>query len=50
MDSGLFAGMMKIIEIRETTTKDLHDVQRLWADGDVMKFVGFPNGLIQKEL
>lgn len=34
-----------MILIRETTSKDLADVQRLWADGDVMKFVGFPEGL-----
>ncbi|MBQ7445119.1 MAG: GNAT family N-acetyltransferase [Clostridia bacterium] len=33
------------VEIRETTKADLKDVQRLWADGDVMKFVGFPDGL-----
>ncbi len=32
-------------EIRETTARDLRDVRRLWADGDVMKFVGFPDGL-----
>ena len=36
-----------MIEVRETTMKDIQNVQRLWADGDVMKFVGFPNGLIQ---
>ena len=34
-----------MILIRETTSKDLADVQRLWADGDVMKFGGFPEGL-----
>ena len=33
------------IEIRETTPEDIEDVQRLWADGDVMRFVGFPDGL-----
>lgn len=31
--------------IRETTREDLANVQSLWADGDVMKFVGFPEGL-----
>ena len=36
-----------MIEVRETTAADLADVQRLWADGDVMKFVGFPDGLSQ---
>ena len=34
-----------MIEIRETTREDLKNVQRLWADGDVMRFVGFPDGL-----
>ena len=34
-----------MIEIKETTIKDLNNVQKLWADGDVMRFVGFPNGL-----
>ena len=27
--------------------RPFHNVQRLWADGDVMRFVGFPNGLHQ---
>lgn len=34
-----------MITIRETTSRDLSNVQKLWADGDVMKFVGFPEGL-----
>jgi len=34
-----------MLEIRETTVEDVKCVQRLWADGDVMKFVGFPDGL-----
>lgn len=34
-----------MVTIRETKENDLPDVQRLWADGDVMKFVGFPEGL-----
>lgn len=38
-----------MIEIRETTAEDIRDVQRLWADGDVMKFVGFPNGLVETD-
>lgn len=33
------------IVIRETTQNDLKAVQSLWADGDTMKFVGFPKGL-----
>ena len=36
-----------MIEIKETTVKDIDNVQRLWADGDVMRFVGFPDGLRQ---
>ena len=32
-------------EIKETSADDLKNVQSLWADGDVMKFVGFPEGL-----
>ena len=34
-----------MLEIKETTIEDIKSVQRLWADGDVMKFVGFPDGL-----
>lgn len=34
-----------MIEIRETSIKDIEDVKRLWDDGEVMKFVGFPEGL-----
>ena len=38
-----------MIEIRETTAKDIRSVQGLWADGDVMRFVGFPDGLRKTE-
>lgn len=38
-----------MIEIKETTIEDLKNVQRLWADGDVMRFVGFPDGLHKTE-
>ena len=38
-----------MITIRETTLDDLSSVQALWADGDVMKFVGFPDGLHQTD-
>lgn len=38
-----------MIKICETTNEDLAYVQKLWADGDVMKFVGFPDGLHQTE-
>lgn len=36
-------------EIRETTLDDLPDIRRLWADGAVMRFVGFPEGLHKSE-
>ena len=36
-----------MIESLETCEKELGDVQRLWADGDVMRYVGFPEGLRQ---
>jgi RimJ/RimL family protein N-acetyltransferase len=38
-----------MIEIRQTAKENLKDVQRLWADGDVMRFVGFPEGLHQTD-
>ena len=38
-----------MIEVRETTAEDIKNVQRLWADGDVMQFVGFPNGLVETD-
>ncbi|WMM24935.1 GNAT family N-acetyltransferase [Tissierella sp. MB52-C2] len=34
----------KII-IKETSKDDLENVMKLWNNGDVMKFVGFPDGL-----
>lgn len=34
-----------MIEIRETRREDIPDIMRLWADPDVMQFVGFPQGL-----
>ncbi len=34
-----------MITIKETAMEDIKNVQRLWADGDVMRFVGFPDGL-----
>ncbi|MCR4632939.1 MAG: GNAT family N-acetyltransferase [Erysipelotrichaceae bacterium] len=37
------------IEVKETTKDDLDDVRRLWADGDVMRYVGFPDGLIKTD-
>ena len=38
-----------MIEIKETRKENVKDVQRLWADGDVMSFVGFPDGLHEKD-
>ena len=40
---------LRLIEIRETTIEDIKNIQRLWADGDVMKFVGFPDGLVETD-
>ena len=33
------------IVIKETSKDDLENVMKLWNNGDVMKFVGFPDGL-----
>ena len=38
-----------MITVKETTRNDLANIQQLWADGDVMKFVGFPEGLHQTD-
>lgn len=38
-----------MITIQETNIEDLENVRRLWADGDVMRFVGFPDGLQETE-
>ena len=38
-----------MITIRETTLQDIPDVKKLWADPDVMKYVGFPGGLQQTD-
>ena len=35
------------IEIRPSGEADLENIRRLWADGEVMKYVGFPDGLQQ---
>ncbi len=36
-----------MIEIKETTEGDLENLRSLWVDGDVMRYVGFPDGLHQ---
>jgi hypothetical protein len=33
------------ITIRPTRREDLENVRALWNDGDVMQYVGFPQGL-----
>jgi len=33
------------ITIRETQSEDLENIRALWNDGDVMRFVGFPDGI-----
>ena len=38
-----------MLSVLETNEKNLANVQRLWADGDVMQFVGFPEGLYQTD-
>ena len=38
-----------MVEIKETTRDEIRNIQSLWADGDVMKFVGFPDGLHQTD-
>ena len=38
-----------MIIVKETERADLANVKALWADGDVMKFVGFPDGLHQTD-
>ena len=42
-------GNMLNITITETTEKDLKAIQELWADGNVMQYVGFPQGLIKTD-
>ena len=37
--------MYNNISINETTKNDLDNILALWNDGEVMKYVGFPNGL-----
>ncbi len=41
--------MTNNINIIETTKDHIPYIKQLWADADVMKFVGFPNGLIKTD-
>ena len=43
-DDGLSSTAVRL-HIRETTLDDLADLGRLWNDGHVMQWVGFPEGL-----
>jgi len=36
---------MSFITISETREKHLPDLMKMWNDGEVMKYVGFPDGL-----
>lgn len=38
-----------MVTIKESTEDDIKNIQRLWADGDVMKFIGYPDGLHETE-
>lgn len=38
-----------MITIKESTTEDIKNIQELWANGDVMKYIGFPDGLHETE-
>ena len=38
-------GFILNITIKETSLEDLKNVMDLWNDGEVMFYVGFPNGL-----
>jgi len=38
-----------MIKIRETQINDMKNVQSLWLDGDVMRYVGFPEGLRESD-
>ena len=39
--------LLSDVEIRPSGRTDLENIRRLWADGEVMRFVGFPDGLQQ---
>ena len=39
------AAAKPLLDIRETGLQDLANIQELWNDGQVMKYVGFPAGL-----
>lgn len=38
-----------MLEIKETAIEDLDNIRRLWADGDVMRYFGFPDGMHETE-
>ena len=38
-----------MVEILRTSAEHLPLIQALWADGEVMRYVGFPDGLMQSD-
>ena len=38
-----------MITIKESTYEDIKDIQSLWADRDVMRYIGYPEGLHETE-
>lgn len=38
-----------MIIIKESTYDDIKNIQSLWAEGDVMKYIGYPEGLHESE-
>jgi RimJ/RimL family protein N-acetyltransferase len=36
--------LIEMLKIKETTLEDLENVLKLWNDGEVMRFVGLPDG------
>lgn len=49
IDKYVFSEMIKMINVKETAVEDINNIQMLCAEGDVMKFVGFPEGLHYSE-
>ena len=48
-DAKICAKGAKMVTIKESTTEDIKNIQSLWADVDVMKYIGFPDGLHETE-
>lgn len=41
----MIENQVKDIQIKKTSVEDLENLATLWNDGDVMRFVGYPEGL-----